>query len=104
MWVVVVSVSWGQSLLLLFQAVGDNKDELALRLEDTAKRLLAVERTIVSGPKVAEEAMESLKSYVFFPVPKVYHKEHITIQNPWRRDEEIERPCQQISSYTDTGP
>ena len=94
MWVVVVSCILGASLLLLFKAVGDNKDELALRLEDTAKRLLAVERTIVSGPKVAEEAMENLKLYVIFPVPKGYRKEHITIQNPWRRNEEIERPCQ----------
>ena len=45
--------------------MGDNKDELAHRLEDTAKRLMAVERTIVNGvPKAAEEAMENLKSYV----------------------------------------
>ena len=40
----------------LYQAVGDNKDELAQRLEDTAKRLLAVERTVANGvPKAAEE-------------------------------------------------
>ena len=55
--------------------VGDNKDELAQRLEETANRLLAVERTVVSGvPKAAEEAMENLKSYV----AKRYHKEHVT--------------------------
>ena len=62
MWVVVISVSL-RTGLLLFQAAGDNKDELALRLEDTAKRLLAVERTVVNGvPKATEEAMENLKS------------------------------------------
>ena len=48
---------------LLYQAIGDNNDELAQRLEDTANRLLAVERTVVYGiPKAAEEAMENLKS------------------------------------------
>ena len=53
----ILSIAW-----LLNQAVGGNKDELAQRLEDTAKRLLAVERTIVNGvPKAAEEAMENLK-------------------------------------------
>ena len=51
----------------LYQAVGDNKDELAQRLEETANRLLAVERTVVRGvPKTAEGAMEKLKSYVVF--------------------------------------
>ena len=70
MWVVVISVSL-RTGLQLYQAVGDNKDELALRLEDTAKRLLAVERTIVSGPKVAEEAMEDLKSYVVLSCTKI---------------------------------
>ena len=71
----------------------DNNDELAQRLEDTANRLLAVERTVVNGvPKPAEEAMENLKLYVF-PAPKRYHNEHITIQNPWGRNEEIERTC-----------
>ena len=66
---------------LLYQAVGDNKDELVQRLEDTANRLLAVERTVASGvPKAAEEAMEHLKSYVVFPAPKVYRREHITIR------------------------
>ena len=40
--------------------VGDNKDELAKSLEDTANRLLAVERTVVNGvPKATEEAMEN---------------------------------------------
>ena len=48
---------------LLNQAVGGNKDELAQRLEDTANRLLVVERTVDSGiPKGAEVAMEKLKS------------------------------------------
>lgn len=78
---------------LLYQAVGDNNDELAQRLEDTAKRLLALERTVVSGVlKAAEEAMKNLKSYFF--IPKGYHKEHVTIQNSWGRNEEIEKPCQ----------
>ena len=64
------------------------------RLEDTANRLLAVERTVVSGvPKAAEEAMEKLKSYVFFRAPKGYHKEHVTIQDPWERNERIKGPC-----------
>jgi hypothetical protein len=45
--------------------VGDNKDRLAQLLDETAHRLLAVERTVVSGvPKAAEEVMENLKSYV----------------------------------------
>jgi hypothetical protein len=40
-----------------------NHDALAQRLEDTANRLLAVERTVVNGvPKAVEEAMENLKS------------------------------------------
>ena len=43
--------------------VEDNKDELSKSLEDTANRLLAVERTVVNGvPKATEEAMENLKS------------------------------------------
>ncbi|KIJ94292.1 hypothetical protein K443DRAFT_12247, partial [Laccaria amethystina LaAM-08-1] len=43
-------------------AVGSNKDELVQSLEETANRLLAVERMVVSGvPKAAEEAMENLK-------------------------------------------
>ena len=37
------------------------------RLEETANRVLAVERTVVSGvPKAAEKAMEDLKLYVVF--------------------------------------
>jgi hypothetical protein len=65
------------------------------RLEDTANRLLAVERTVVNGvPKAAEEAMENLKSYVvFLHNLKKDIIEHVTIQNPWGRNEEIERPC-----------
>ena len=78
----------------MYQAVGGNKDELVQRLEDTANRLLAVERTIVSGvPKAAEDAMENLKSYVVFPVPEGYHKEYITVQDPWERNEGTEGPC-----------
>ena len=62
-----LSVSGVQADWLSHQTVGDNKDELAQRLEDTANRLLAVERTVVNGvPKGAEEAMENLKSYVVF--------------------------------------
>ena len=65
----------------MYQAVGDNKDELAQRLEETAKKLLAVERTVAHGlPKASEEAMENLKSYVVFPALKGYHMEYITIQ------------------------
>ena len=57
--------------LLLYQAVGDNKDELAQLLEETANRLLDVERRVDSGvPKGAEKAMENLKSYVVFCAPK----------------------------------
>ena len=57
----------GTQAELLYQAVGGNQDELAQRLEDTANRLLAVERTILSGvPKAAEKAMENLKLYVVF--------------------------------------
>ena len=78
---------------LLYQEVGDNKDELAQRLKDTANRLLAVERTVVSGiPKAAEEAMENLKSYVVLHVPKGNHKENVTIQDSWERNEGVEGP------------
>ena len=78
---------------LLYQVVGNNNDELAQRLEETANRLLAVERTIVSGvPKAAEKAMANLKSYVVFCAPKEYHKEYVT-QDPWKRNEGIEGPC-----------
>ena len=48
----------------------------------------------ISGvPKAAEEAMENLKSYVVFRALKEYHKEHVTIQDPWERNEVIEGPC-----------
>jgi hypothetical protein len=51
--------------------VGDNKDELAQRLEETANRLLVVKRTIVSGvPKAAEQEMENFRQYVIFRSPK----------------------------------
>ena len=73
--------------------MGGNKDELAQRLEDTANRLLAVERTVDSGiPKGAEVAMEKLKSYVFFVHKKDIIK-NMSIQNPWERNEGIEGPC-----------
>jgi hypothetical protein len=40
-------------------------------LQQTANRLLAVERTVVGGvPKAAEEAMENLKLYVVFCAPE----------------------------------
>jgi hypothetical protein len=52
-----------------------------------------VKRTVVSGvPKAVEQAMEDLKSYVVFCAPKGYHKEHVTIQDPWERNEGIEGP------------
>ena len=52
-----------------------------------------MERTVVSGvPKAAEEAMENLKSYVVFLAPKGYHKEYVTIQDPWGRNEGINGP------------
>ena len=82
--------------IILCKAVGDNKDELAQRLEETANRLLVLERTIVqvSGvPSAAEEAMENLKSYVFFFASKGYHKELVTIQDPWERNGGFEGPC-----------
>ena len=63
--------------------VGDNKDELVQFLDETAIRLLGVERTVVSVvPKGAEEAMEKFNSYVIYSAPKGYHKEHVTIQDP----------------------
>ena len=82
--------------IILCKAVGDNKDELAQRLEETANRLLVLERTIVqvSGvPSAAEEAMENLKSYVFFCASKGYYKELVTIQDPWERNGGFEGPC-----------
>ena len=61
------------TITTIYQAVGSNKDELAQCLEETANRLLAVERTVVGGvPKAAEEAMENLRSYVVFRL-KGYH-------------------------------
>ena len=67
MWVICCLCILGTQAELLYQAVGGNQDELAQRLEDTANRLLAVERTILSGvPKAAEKAMENLKLYVVF--------------------------------------
>ena len=72
MWVV-VPVSWAQVDYLLYQAVGDNNDELAQRLEETANRLLAVERTVVGGvPIAAKKAMDNLKPYVVFRAWKGY--------------------------------
>ena len=72
MWAV-VSVSWEQADYYI-RRFGDNKDELLQRLEKTANRLLALERTAVSGvPKAAEEAMENLKSYVVFRSLQEYH-------------------------------
>ena len=79
---------------LLYKVVGDNKDELVQFLDETAIRLLGVERTVVSVvPKGAEEAMEKIKSYVIYSAPKGYHKEHVTIQDPWERNEGIKEPC-----------
>ena len=53
--------------------VEGNKDELARHAEETANRLLAVERTIAIGiPKAAEQEMERLKKYVAFLVLVVY--------------------------------
>ena len=43
----------------------------ARRLEETAKGLLAVEKTVISSfLKAAEDAMENLKLYVMFLAPK----------------------------------
>ena len=71
--------------------MGSNKDELVQLLEETANRLLTVERTVVSG-KAAEKAMENLKKYVIFRASIEYHKKHVTIQDPWGRNEEIKGP------------
>ena len=50
--------------------VGDNKDVLARRPEETANRLLAVERSVVIGvPKAAKQEMEKLTQYVVPPGP-----------------------------------
>ena len=50
--------------------MGENKDELAQRLEETANRLLAVERSVAIGvPKAAEQEMEKLTRYVVLPAP-----------------------------------
>ena len=63
----------GRRLTIIFQAVGDNQDELAQCLEGTANRLLAVERTIANGvPIAAEEVMENFKLYVVFLAPKKF--------------------------------
>ncbi len=73
--------------------VGDNKDELSQRLEETANTLLAVERAVVSDvPKAADQALEKLKQYVIFCAPKVYHHEHYAIQGPCGRNEEVRGP------------
>ena len=60
------------------------------RPEDTANKLLALERMVINGVlKAAEEAMENLKLYVVFPTPKEYHKKCVTIQNTWGRNVEL---------------
>ena len=72
-----MSPYFGHRLTLLYQAVGDNNDELVQHLEETAHRLLAVERMVVSGvPKAAKKAMENLKSYVVFRALKGYYTFH----------------------------
>ena len=98
MWVV-VSVSWAQADSL-YQAVGDNDDELVQRLEETANRLLAVEKAVFdliseseALGKAVEEAKENLELYVIFRAPKGYYKELVTIQDPWERNEGPEGPC-----------
>ena len=63
MWVLISVWHRTQADYLVHQAVGDNEDEIAQLLEDTANKLLAVERTVDNGiPKAAEKAMENLKS------------------------------------------
>ena len=57
------------------------KNELVQCLDETAVRLLAVERTISVVPKGAEEAMEKFKLYVVYSASKGYHKERVTIQD-----------------------
>ena len=55
---------------MLSQAVADDKDALAQRLEETANRLLAVERAVAIGvPNAAEQEMEKLTRYVVPPAP-----------------------------------
>jgi len=88
-----MAFSIAKAIIEMKEAVGDNKDELAQRLEETANRLMAVERTVAIGvPKAAEQEMEKLKQYVAFRAPKSYHKEHVTIQDPWGRNEENKGP------------
>lgn len=73
--------------------VGDNKDELAQALEETANILQAVERTVAIGVlEAAEQKMGKLKQYIVFGAPKGYHMEHVTIQLPWGRNEDIKGP------------
>ncbi|KAF8073398.1 hypothetical protein FPV67DRAFT_1477641 [Lyophyllum atratum] len=56
-----VAFSIAKVIIEMKDAVGDNKDELVQRLEDTANRLLAVERAVAIGvPKGAEQEMEKL--------------------------------------------
>ena len=87
-------------LTIIIQAVGDDNGELVKRLEETANRLLAVERAVFDRVpeseaigKAVEEAMENLELYVIFRAPKEYHKGHVTIQDPWERNEGPEGPC-----------
>ena len=82
--------------------VVDNNSELAQRLKETANMLLAVEKSKevqVRGdvPNTAKEAMEDFKSYVVFRAPKGYNKEHVTIQDPWERNEGTAGPCRYIA-------
>ena len=50
--------------------VEGNKDELAQCLEETANRLLAMERTVaISLLKAAKQEMEKLKQYIVLLAP-----------------------------------
>ena len=85
--------TWALHRLTIIRRSETTKTSLR-NISKKRKTLLAVERAVVSGaPKAAEEAMENPKSYIVFRAPKGYHKEHITIQDPWERNEGIEEPC-----------
>jgi hypothetical protein len=69
--------------LLLYQAVGDNKDQIKY-LEETAKNFLALEKMLNSNvPKAAEQAFKEFAQYVILRAPMgVHHNVLIAIHDP----------------------
>ncbi|CAA7260761.1 unnamed protein product [Cyclocybe aegerita] len=98
-----VAFSIAKVIIEIKDAIGDNKDELAQRLGDTANRLLAVERTVVIGiPEVAKQAVEKLEKILGEEMKKL---EVLAGQSLTRRvldHEEDEKKIQRIFQCVET--